>query len=195
MDDETNTEVVEETTTEEDTSTSEEKTVPEARFQEVYKKGKETEKELDALKQQQTKETPTGDNKEAQAEEYLSKLVDKRLTAREESETKQEKKETDEFNNSVDDTLAVHTDVKKDDFLKFIEEKGEKYGIKSAGEAMEIYRDMNNLAKETEEETKENLSTRPTLPSNEGTPSTETKHDDSDKSIEQIAEEAAAEIK
>ena len=79
------------------------------------------------------------------------------------------------------------------EFKTFIEEKSESFGFSSVENAMNVYLEMNNIVKETEEETKDNLSQKPSLPRNEGSASRSKEHDDSEKTIQQIAEELAQE--
>ena len=57
---------------------------------------------------------------------------------------------------------------------------------------MKLYKDMGRVKTDTEEATKEKLSKKPNLPKSEGTP-IGTPPDDSNKTLDQIAEEAALE--
>jgi len=165
--------------------------VPYQRFKDVNDKNKDLEQQLEEAKAT----TPPAKTKEEQAEEYLSKLTEKAIEKREAAQKAAKTKEQKEFNSEVDDLLAVHTDVKKQDFLKFIEDNGEKYGIKSVKGAMSLYKDMGDFKTKTTEEAKESLSKKPGLPKSEAIPgSTGTPADDKGKSLEQIKEEAIAEL-
>ncbi len=167
-----------------------EQTVPISRFNEVYKKTKELEQEVDTLKSKGGEEQLTPEQqKERQAEEYLSKLTEKVLERRETARKEAEEKEQKEFENEVDDILAIHTDVSRDEFLKFIETKSNDYGVKSVKGAMKLYKDLGKLKSETEDEVKENFTKKPNLPKSEGTSSLKTPADDSGKTYEQIQEE------
>jgi len=179
----------EETPTEEPSPA--EKTVPYSRFKEVNEKAKELEQKLETAK---TSTTPQAKTKEEQAEEYLSKLTEKALDKREAAQKAAQAKEKKEFNAEVDDLLSVHTDVKKDEFLKFMEENGDKYGVKSVKGAMSLYKDLVVLKKNTAEETKDSLSKKPGLPKSEGIPGSGKTYDDKGKTLEQIKEEAIAEL-
>ena len=179
----------EETPTEEPSPA--EKTVPYSRFKEVNEKAKELEQKLETAK---TSTTPQAKTKEEQAEEYLSKLTEKALDKREAAQKAAQAKEKKEFNSEVDDILSVHTDVKKDEFLKFMEENGDKYGVKSVKGAMSLYKDLVVLKKNTAEETKDSLSKKPGLPKSEGIPGSGKTYDDKGKTLEQIKEEAIAEL-
>ena len=170
---------------------TEEKSVPVGRFNEVYKEKKELEQKLEEAK---TSTTPQAKTKEEQAEEYLSKLTEKALDKRELAQKAAQAKEKKEFNAEVDDLLSVHTDVKKDEFLKFMEENGDKYGVKSVKGAMSLYKDLVVLKKNTAEETKDSLSKKPGLPKSEGIPGSGKTYDDKGKTLEQIKEEAIAEL-
>ena len=175
-------------------SSTPEQTVPISRFNEVYKKTKDLEQEIGTLKTKGSEEQLTPEQqKERQAEDYLSKLTEKVLEKRETAKKEAEAKEQREFEGEVDDILAVHTDVPRDEFLKFIEKKSDEYGVKSVKGAMKLYKDLGKLKSETEEETKENLSRKPNLPKSEGTSSLKTPADDSGKSYEQIQQEVERE--
>ena len=181
-----NTEATQEETSTEESSPAE-KTVPYSRFKEKNEKVKELEQQLETTK-------PQAKTKEEQAEEYLEKLTNKAIEKREKAQKATEAKEKKEFNSEVDDLLAVHTDVKKPEFLKFIEDNGDKYGIKSVKGAMSLYKDLVVLKKNTAEEAKDSLSAKPKMPKSEGIPGSTKKYDDSGKSLEQIKEEAIAEL-
>ena len=162
-------------------------TVPLTRFQEVYTKKQELEKELSALK------TSKPSNEISEEEKKLEDQM-KRINERQDREKKTAKdEEQKQFNGNVDDVLSVYSDVDRSDFLKFIENNSDRYGITSVKGAMSIYRDINKMAQETEEQVKQRMSSKPALPRNEGMPNFNPKYDDSNKTIEQIAEEAARE--
>lgn len=165
-----------------------EQTVPISRFNEVYKKTKELEQEVGTLKSKGGEQLTPEQQKERQAEEYLSKLTEKVLERRESAKKEAEAKEQKEFEGEVDDVLAIHTDVPRDEFLKFIEKKSDEYGIKSVKGAMKLYKDLGKLKSETEDEVKENFTRKPNLPKSEGT-SFKPPADDSGKTYEQIQQE------
>jgi hypothetical protein len=170
-------------------------TVPLSRFNEVYKSLKTTQEEIRELKEQKSQGDLSPDQeKELKAKEYLKGLLKETLSEQEKAAKEAEDKEKKDFNSSVDDILSTYTDVKRDDFLKFMETKAKTYKVSSVEGAMAIFRDINNLTKETIEKTKKTLSERPNLPRSEGE-SSETPIDDSHKTLSQIAEEAARSIK
>ena len=168
-----------------------EQTVPIGRFNEVYKKTKELEEKIGTLNTDKEVLTPE-QQKEKQAEEYLSKLTEKVLEKREAAKKDADAKEQSKFEEEVDDVLAVHTDVKREEFLKFVKTKSDEYGVKSVKGAMKLYKDLGKLKSETEDELKDNLSKKPNLPKSEGA-SPKTPTDDSGKSYEQIQREVERE--
>jgi len=172
-------------------SSTPEQTVPISRFNEVYKKTKELEEKIGTLNTDKDILTPE-QQKEKQAEEYLSKLTEKVLEKRESARKEAEAKEQAKFEEEVDDILAIHTDVKRDEFLKFVEKKSDEYGVKSVKGAMKLYKDLGKLKSETEDELKDNLSKKPNLPKSEGA-SPKTPTDDSGKTYEQIQREVERE--
>ena len=176
-------------TSTEESSTSG-KTVPVGRFNEVYKENKELSAKL---KESQKEDTSTQTDSEKKAEDYLRGLFNKIQEENKSAETTAEKEEQRQFNEDLDNTLSVHTNVDRAEFKTFIEEKSESFGFSSVENAMNVYLEMNNIAKETEEQTKDNISQKPSLPRNEGSAPSNTEHDDSEKSIFQIGEELAQE--
>jgi hypothetical protein len=179
-----------------DSSKSEEKeqTVPLKRFQEVYGEKKELESRIAEL---QTKKSDEGlspeEKKELDAKQYLEKLINTTLDERDKSQSEKEKREQKEFEESVSNILLVNPDVKKSEFLKFVEEKADIYGIKGVEGAMKLYRDINNLSKTVSEKTKEDLKKKPNLPKSDTSMSTESRPDsDKGKSLSQIANEIAS---
>ena len=189
MEEDVNTEV-EDSASEEDSST-EEKTVPYSRFKEINEQKKTAEQERDSLKQKEGVLTPE-QQKEKQAKDYLRGLIKEEreaiLKAEKDAETQEQKK----FEEEVSDILDVNPEVDKEKFLKFIEKDSNEYGISSVKGAMKLYKDMGRVKTDTEEATKEKLSKKPNLPKSEGTP-IGTPPDDSNKTLDQIAEEAALE--
>lgn len=140
--------------------------VPYHRFKEVNAKVRDLEQQLKSLNNKPS--TPGAEDKEAQAKSYLKGLLRETLEEQKKLEVETKQKEQDAFNNEVDKTLELNADVKRADFLKFIKEKSDSYGITSVAGAMKLYRDFNNLSKESLEKAKKDLSAKPRLPNNEG---------------------------
>lgn len=168
------------------------KTVPIGRFKEQYKKTKDLEQEVDSLKQKTEPQLTPEQQKEKQAKDYLRGLIkdERKKVLAEEAEVKV--KEQKDFESDVSDILAVNTDVDKEEFLKFIENSSDDYGITSVKGAMKLYKDLGKVKTDTQEETKEKLAKKPNLPKGEGLKE-ETPPDDSTKSYEQIVEESVRE--
>lgn len=185
-----------------DSSTSEadertfvsEKMIPESRFNEVYGKMKTLEREIGTLKEGKRDGTLTEDQqRELQAKEYLKGLLKETLSEQERTKQEQEQQEAREFKDKVDSILAIHTDVKKDDFLKFLEEEGDDYA--SVDAAMKVYKRFSETAKDASEKAKQSISKKPKLPSSEGTGgSVDYAESDKGKTMWQIAQEAAREL-
>lgn len=167
----------------------EEQTVPIGRFNEVYKKTKELEEEIGTLKTKPGEQLTPEQQKEQQAKSYLKNLVKEEREEAEKAIKETEAKEQKDFESEVDDILAIHTDVSKDEFLKFVEEKGDEYGVKSVKGAMKLFKDLGKLKTDTEEETKENINKKPDLPKSEGTSPSKTPPDDSEKTYQQVVDE------
>lgn len=170
------------------------KTVPYERFKEVNDGLNKLKEEIASLKSAKRSDGLTPEQeKELQAKTYLEKLTretwDKISKEKSESETKEQQ----QFEKNVNDVLATNTDVKREDFTKFLEEKSEAYGIETVQGAMKLYRDIHALQKESADKAKRELTGRPNLPSNEGKPSPRPP-EDKGKSIHQIAAELIAKL-
>lgn len=177
------------------TSESTEQMIPESRFKEVYGKMKDLEREIGTLKEGKREGTLTEDQqKELQAKEYLKGLLKETLSEQERTKQEQEQQELKEFKDKVETVLSIHTDVKKDDFLKFLEEEGDDYA--SVDAAMKVYKRLSETAKDASEKAKQSISKKPKLPSSEGTSGGSIDYAEADKgkSMWQIAQEAAKEL-
>lgn len=170
----------------------EDQSVPYHRFKEVLDKTKTLETEIQSLKVTKGKDGLTPEQeKELQAKEYLQKLIKDELHAEKEAKEKQEKQEQEKFEEEIDEVLARNTDVKRDDFLKFIQEKGEKYGVTGVAQAMSLYRDFESLSKEAK--AKDDKDKKPPVLSHEG--GEKIYEEDKNKSIFGIAEDAKRGLK
>ena len=172
-------------------SEEKEQTVPIHRFQEVYGKMKSLEQDITALKNQGEKSGLSEEQrKELQAKEYLKGLLKETLAEDKKSKETAEQAEAQQFKEQVGEVLDINTDVKKSDFLKFLETEADSYGIEDVKGAMNLYRKLNNLSKEVAEKTKKELSQKPSLPSHEGGSAMKEYPEDKGKSLWQIAKEA-----
>lgn len=181
-------------TPEEESSTPEERTVPYERFKEVNSKLHQTEAEVQSLKTQKRDEGLTPEQeKELQAKTYLKNLLKETITDVEKERSQQETEEQKSFEREIDDSLLINSDVNRADFLKFVENKADKFGITTVTGAMLLYREMNNLSKESADKAKRDVLRKPGLPSSDGGSGTR-KYDDSGKTMSQIAEEAKRDL-
>ena len=130
------------------------KVVPLENLQAVQAEKIRIEGELKELKDKPGVTKEEVEDKEQKAEKYLETLVGKVFDKREQAAKENTTKEENQFETDVNNVLSIHTDVKRDDFVKFIEEKGEKYHVTSVEGAMQIYRDINKLTGEAKEEGK-----------------------------------------
>lgn len=170
----------------------EEKAVPYHRFQEVNTQLKTLEKEITALKEGKKEGTLSDEQqKELQAKTYLKGLLKETLEEQEKSKNQIEQEEMSKFKEDVSEVLAIHTDIKKDDFLKFLETDGDDYA--SVASAMKSYKRINELS--TEAAKVKNKDGKPGLPTHEGGGGQTYDHEkDKGKSLWQIAEEAQREL-
>lgn len=177
----------------------EEKTIPYSRFREVNEKMKSLEAEINSLKSKKAEDGLTPEQQqELQAKQYLKNLLKETLDEERRAREEAERLEQERFEAEVNDVLYLHQDVSKDDFLKFIEEKSEVYGITSVAGAMKLYLDLRNIQKEVADKTKKSLASKPSLPQHEGGAGRGIPYDQTpefkQKSLRQIAEEAIREL-
>ena len=176
---------------------TEEKTVPYERFKEVVDERNELRKiseKIDALDKKEEK-SPTGLSAEEQkARDYLEKMTLEIVEKREKTQTEQTQKEEAQFEDEVKRQLELNPSVKKDEFLKFIEDKSDNYGVKSVSGAMRLYKDRNSASKEGAEKAKKDIASKPSMPSHEGGASTSYSDEDKGKSLNQIAEEVISKL-
>lgn len=167
--------------------------VPESRFKEVYGKMKELERDVSTLREGKKEGTLTEEQTaELKAKEYLKGLLKETLAEEKSRETQSEKAEIEKFETDVKEVLSIHSDIKKEDFLDFLEKDGDDYS--SIAAAMKGFKRLLEKEKDGTEKAKKDLSKKPSLPSSEGSGYNPNKYpDDKGKSLWQIAQEAAAE--
>lgn len=159
----------------------EEKTVPYSRFKEVNDKMNELAEQIKSLTEKKDAGTISPDEKkELEAKQYLEKITRESLTKIEQEKKDKETEELKAFEKNVNELLEIHSNVKRDDFLKFLEEEGDDFSTLDS--AMKHYL-KNSEKKETDKAKK------PSLPSNEGGGSRIEAVDDGKKSLRQISEE------
>ena len=130
--------------------------VPYDRFSEVVGEKNKQRDRADGFEKEleEKKDKPEKDDKKEDISETVEKVIEKReveKTAKAESEERT-------FKKGVDDILELHPDIKRNDFLKFVEENGEKYGIESVKGAFQVSQDLGKV-KSTEKKDKAGLPT------------------------------------
>ena len=184
---------VEGETPEGETPTPEGQTVPIDRFNKVYQENKALKESAETPKAEEEGKLSPDQQKEASAKTYLKGLVKEELEEAKAEEVKATKAEENKFDTDVEDILDANTDIDRDEFLKFVEDKSEEYDMQSVKGAMAAFKDSKNIKSDTEEETKENLAKKPDLPKSEAGGASTNAIDDSKKSLQQIAAELGAE--
>ena len=172
----------------------EEKTVPYERFKEVNDKFRSLEAEISSLKSQGKKEGGLSQEqeKELQAKTYLKNLLKETLEEQDKGKAEQEVKEQKEFEQEVTDVLMENSDVKKKDFLEFIEKNSKEFGIENVNGAMKLYRHLGEVKKSAVEEERK----KPGMPAHEGGAARiEPKAEDKGKSLNQITSEIHKELR
>lgn len=149
----------------------ESKTIPYSRFKEVNDKKKQLESEIQEIRNKAIEEkrplTET-EKKEIDARQYLEKITRESIEKFEKEKQEKELKEQKYFEEEVENILEINPEIKKDDFLKFIEDKADEYDFQSVKGAMRLYKDLNKIKVQTKEATKKEIASRPKFPQNEG---------------------------
>lgn len=168
--------------------------VPYERFKEVVDDKNTYRKQLDDLnekiKDSEQKNTLSNDEKkELNDNKDLASKIEEILENREKRATEKEKAEQRRFEREVENQLDVYPDVKKNDFLKFMENEADEYGIKDVSGGMKLFRKLNDLTEKTKDEAKKEILSKPYMPRSEGTggQKADTSKEDKGKSLSQIA--------
>ena len=192
---EKSTEVTEEQSEETSSDSSADKSVPYSRFKEVNDQLKSMKDRVDSLQTtSKGRDLTPKEQEELNAKTYLRNMLKDVLTEEERTKQEAEKKEVDVFNSEVDSILDINSDVKKNEFLDFIEKNSEKYGIESVKGAMALYKDLNQVKAKAKDEGKKEVINKPKFPSSDGGMATKGNYDVRGKSIYDIAREAANEL-
>ncbi len=178
-----------------------EEAVPYDRFKEVVD---ERNQARDDLSKSLDKETPTEEQPQTgltetqQAEQQAQKYIDDRARVQvEEILGERDAAETQEqadFDSQLQNQLDLNPSVKKDDFLKFIEERADSYGVSDVAGAMALYKDLKMATTEGADEKAADIASKPGLPQHEGgtAPSGPPEGDADKGSASDIAEEITA---
>jgi hypothetical protein len=133
------------------------------------------------------------EQEELNAKTYLRNMLKEVLTEEEKSKKDAEERKTAKFNSEVDSVLEINPDVKKNDFVDFIEKNSKKYGIDSIPGAMALYRDLNQIKSKAKDEGKKEIIGRPKFPSSDGAVG-KGNYDIKGKSLYDIARESIEEL-
>jgi len=173
-------------------SPEESQTVPYERFKEVNDKVKSLTEEISTIKNQA--ETQPGgltpkQKEEIEAKEYLKGLVKDTLSEFEKTKASEEEQEIANFQKELNNVLELNSSVDRKEFEKFLENEADEYGVETVSGAMKIYKKLNETTLKAKESAKNELSKKPKMPSSDGSGVGEV-HNDTGKSLYQIAEEA-----
>jgi len=166
--------------------------VPYSRFKEVNDSVKSLKKELEALK---SPKQIQGEDPEAKAEKYLTELTEKVLSRKEEAKRVTEQREREDFKEQVDETLLLNPDVKRADFIKFLEKDADELGVQNVGSAMKLYKRLEEATKGASDKTKKEIASKPGLPKSDVSGKPDYSKEDKGKSLGQIASEITRAIK
>ena len=169
----------------------EDKFIPESRFNQVYGKMKNLEREITELKiQKKDGEFTPEQEKELKAKEYLKNLISETLTEVEKTKARAEAEGLDKFKSEVNEVLESNSEVKRSSFMDFLEKEGDDYS--SVASAMKGYLRLNQTAKEAAEKAKKEKDKKPGIPSSEGSGgyNPELAKEDKGKNFWEIANEA-----
>jgi hypothetical protein len=168
--------------------------VPYERFQEVVENKNNYKTQLNELnskiKELEQKNTLSGnEKKELNDNKDIASKIEEILENREKRKIEKEKIEQRKFENDVEKELDVYPDVKKTEFLKFMENEADEYGIKDVSGGMKLFRKLNDLTEKTKDEAKKEILSKPYMPRSEGTggQKADTSKEDKGKSLSQIA--------
>ncbi len=193
----------EETSAEESsTEAKTEEAVPYDRFKEVVDERNQARTDLSKSLDNETPKTEqpqTGLTEAQQQEQQAQKYIDDRAEAKVneilEKRTAAETKEQVEFDSALQNQLDLNPSIKKDDFLKFIEDKADSYGVKGVAGAMALYKDLKMATTEGADEKAKDIASKPGLPQHEGGAAEGgTPEADTSKSLSEIAEEVTSEM-
>ena len=180
-----------------DSSTDKDKTIPYDRFSAVVQERNELREKLskgETARKDEVKTLTPEEKKEVDAKQYLKNLYKEVITEETAQRKQMEEQELKAYNTEVNTALELNTDVKREDFLKFVKEKSESYGVKSITGAMALYKDLNKSVLDAKDQGQKEILNRPKTPTNEGQTSTKSE-DTSDKSFYQLAQEGKQLIK
>ena len=168
--------------------------VPYHRFQEVNDRLGELKEQIAALEQKKQEDNISpSEQKELEAKQYLEKMTRDVIEKMDKERVSKEGDELKQFDKEVGEALEAHKDIKRDDFLKFLEESGDDYA--SVASAMKGYKRLESAKEDGKKDAKLDIAGKPGLPRSEAAAGGGTQAEDKGKSIFQLAEEAKARLK
>lgn len=169
-----------------------EQSVPYNRFKEVNDKKNELEARIAELEGKKNDGGLTAEQqKELQAKQVLAKMFDEHLANREKTAKEAEAREQREFEEQVKNELAANTEVKRAEFVKFLEDNGDDFS--TVASAMKFYKTLDAAQKEAYNKAKGELTGKPALPKHEGGKGeVDYREEDKGKSLWEIAHNAIA---
>lgn len=169
--------------------------VPKEQFNKVYGKMKDFERKLTELEKGKKEGTLTPEQeKEFQAKTYLKNLLKETLDETQKERDARERADLESFKTEVEEVLDANTDVKREDFMKFLEEDGDDYS--SVAAAIKGYKRLHETAEDAADKAKKGEQRKPRMPKSEGEGSEprDYEKEDKGKSLWQVAQDAAREF-
>ena len=155
------------------TPETEEKTVPYSRFKEVVDEKNQLlgsiDNRLEELGKKETSPAGLSDTEQAEqkAKEYIRNEIRDELKSERAQEATAKQAEQVQLDKDVQSQLDLNPDVKKEEFLKFMEE-GDRYGVSTVGGFMELFKDLRKASTKGADEAAKDIASKPSLPSHEG---------------------------
>lgn len=159
------------------------------KYKSEHERSQKLEEELKSKRENPSSPTTEEESRENAARDYLSKLVDERLSSIKSSEEQADKQLQDE----CDHVQALYPDFNKTKVLEVMD----KYGIGDVEKAYTAWKEMSRVVEETKAQTKKDIISKPKSPSSVKTvDGFSSKFDEktlSEKSIWELAEMAKKE--
>ena len=151
---------------------------------------KELEEKVSTLEKETPEKLTPEQIQEKQANEFIEKKIDEGIAKRETAQKEADTKKEEGYTQSVQDSLDENQDVKKADFMEFLEKQGDSFT--SVKGAMDVFKQLGSAAKDAKAEGQEEERSKPDLPSSEGETAeiTEAPPEDANKSFRQVIAEA-----
>lgn len=155
---------------------------------------KEYEQKLKELEDSKSTGASPDKEKELQAKSYLKSLLKEVTEEEKKALERAEREQQERFERDVDEALLLNTDIKRAEFLKFIKDEADQYGVQTVQGAVTLFRRFQDVASSASEKTKKDLSKKPGLPASDGSGEAPA-YKDEGKSLYDIVNEAKKELK